>query len=142
RADRGDGDLHAALCFGADPARLSSRWYTGCICGADTMGKKRPALLVINSKSGPNDDSLLRLRGIVALLEEQGLGVEVRVKLRKKQARRDVREAVKRGCRLVIAAGGDGTVETAARAPAGTKAVPGTLPPGPHTNVHASLAVP
>src|SRR4051794_33817594 len=44
---------------------------------------KRRALLIINSKSGPNHDSILRLRDLVDLLATYGVRADVRVKLRK-----------------------------------------------------------
>jgi diacylglycerol kinase (ATP) len=103
---------------------------------------RRRALLVINTKSGPNDDSILWLRPIVELLEAEGIDVDVRVKLRKRQARRDARRFARRGCDLVIAAGGDGTVEAVVRGLLGTRAVLGIVPLGTYNNIAASLGVP
>src|SRR5947208_12309347 len=40
-----------------------------------------PALLIINSKSGPSRDSLLRTRELVDLLAGLGIAADVRVKL-------------------------------------------------------------
>ncbi len=74
----------------------------------------RRALLIVNSKSGPNRDSLSRTRELVDLLGAYNIAVDVRIKLSKKQAARDARAAAKAGCKLVIAAGGDGTVEAIA----------------------------
>src|ERR1700687_2668674 len=54
-----------------------------------------PALLIINSKSGPNRDSLLRVRELVDLLAAHGIGADVRVKLHKSQARREARRAAR-----------------------------------------------
>src|SRR5438105_13977679 len=48
-----------------------------------------PALLIINSKSGPTRDSLLRTRELVDLLAGHGIAADVRVKLHKSQARRE-----------------------------------------------------
>src|SRR5688572_33266857 len=85
-------------------------------------GKAR-ALLIINTKSGPNNDSILRVKEIVARLDAHGVEVDVRVKLRKKQARKMAKRAAKKGCHLIIAAGGDGTVAPIAEGLIGTGAV-------------------
>lgn len=103
---------------------------------------RRRALLVINTKSGPNDDSILQTRPLVQLLARHGIDVDVRVKLSKKQARKEVRAFVEDGCRLVIAAGGDGTIQAVARVLIGTDAVLGIVPLGTYNNVATSLGVP
>jgi diacylglycerol kinase (ATP) len=100
------------------------------------------ALLIINTKSGPNDDSILQLRPLVELLAGHGIDVDVRVKLRKRQARKEARAFAKDGCELVIAAGGDGTVQAIARGLIGTNAVLGIVPLGTYNNVAASLGIP
>ena len=82
----------------------------------------RRALLIINSKSGKDGDSLSRVREISDILASYGIGVEVRVKLKKSIARKDARRAAKQGCQLVLAAGGDGTVAAVARGLIGTSA--------------------
>jgi diacylglycerol kinase (ATP) len=101
-----------------------------------------PALLIVNSKSGPAHDSLLRVREIVDLLAGHGIAAEVRVKLHKSQARRDARAAAKRGYPLVIAAGGDGTVASVARGLIGSNAVLGIIRLGTYNNVATSLGIP
>jgi diacylglycerol kinase (ATP) len=101
-----------------------------------------PALLIINSKSGPNHDSILRVRELVDLLATHGIGADVRVKLRKSQARREARMAAKAGYPLVVAAGGDGTVASVARGLVGSKTVLGVIPLGTYNNVATSLGIP
>ena len=100
------------------------------------------ALLIINPTSGPNDDSILRVEEIVERLAAHGIKTKVRVKLRKKQARKMARRAAQKGCHLVIAAGGDGTVAPIAEGLLGTKAVLGIVPLGTYNNVATSLGVP
>ena len=102
----------------------------------------RRALLIINSKSGKDGDSLNRVREISEILASYGIGVDVRVKLRKSIARRDARRAAKQGCQLVIAAGGDGTVAAVARGLIGTSATLGILPLGTYNNTATSLGIP
>jgi diacylglycerol kinase (ATP) len=101
-----------------------------------------PALLIINSKSGPNQDSLLRVRELVDLLATHGIGADVRVKLHKSQARREARAAARAGYPLVLAAGGDGTVASVARGLAGSQTVLGIIPLGTYNNVATSLGIP
>lgn len=100
------------------------------------------ALLIINSKSGPRRDSLLRVGELVDLLAAHGIAAEVRVKLHKSQARRDARAAARAGYPLVIAAGGDGTVAAVARGLVGTRTVLGVIPLGTYNNVATSLGIP
>jgi diacylglycerol kinase (ATP) len=102
----------------------------------------RRAMLIINSKSGPNHDSVLRVRELVDLLAGHGIDAEVRVKLHKSTARKDARAAAKSGCKLVIAAGGDGTVAAVARGLMGTGAALGIIPLGTFNNVATSLGIP
>src|SRR4030081_1896683 len=101
-----------------------------------------PALLIINSKSGPSHDSLLRTRELVDLLAGHGIAADVRVKLHKSQARREARKAAKARYPLVLAAGGDGTVAAVARGLIGTSTVLGIIPLGTYNNVATSLGIP
>jgi diacylglycerol kinase family enzyme len=106
---------------------------------ASTPGK---ALLVINTKSGRNHDSILYIRELVQLLQRRGISVDVRVKLSKAQALREAKAAARRGCELVVAAGGDGTVEAVARGLVGSRTALGIIALGTYNNVAASLGVP
>ena len=103
----------------------------------------RRALLIINSKSGPNHDSILHIRELVDLLASFGIRVDVRVKLHKSQTRKEVRAAADDGrYELVIAAGGDGTVEAVASGLVGTPASLGIIPLGTYNNVATCLGIP
>ena len=106
--------------------------------------KHRPmrALLIINTKSGPNNDSILHVREVVERLAAHGIEATVRVKLRKKLARRDAKTAAKKGYPLVIAAGGDGTITAVAEGLVGTKAILGIIPLGTYNNVATCLGIP
>jgi diacylglycerol kinase (ATP) len=100
------------------------------------------ALLIINPTSGPNDDSILRVKEIVARLAAHGIKTTVRVKLSKKLARKDAKRFAKKGYPLVIAAGGDGTIAPVAEGLLGTKAALGIIPLGTYNNVATSLGIP
>jgi diacylglycerol kinase (ATP) len=106
------------------------------------VGPWTRAILIINTKSGPSNDSILRVREVVERLAAHGITAEVRVKLRKKQARREARAAAKAGYPLIIAAGGDGTVAAVAAGLVGAKAVLGIIPLGTYNNVATSLGIP
>jgi YegS/Rv2252/BmrU family lipid kinase len=106
------------------------------------MARRRRALLIINTKSGPRHDSVLRVREIVDMLATFDIRVDVRLKLSKSQARRDARAAAKSGYPLVIAAGGDGTVESVAAGLIGTDCVLGIIPLGTYNNVATCLGIP
>jgi diacylglycerol kinase (ATP) len=103
---------------------------------------RRRALLIINSKSGPRRDSMLRTREIVDTLATFNIRADVRIKLSKKQARGEARAAAKAGYPLVIAAGGDGTVESVAWGLVDTDAALGIIPLGTYNNVATCLGIP
>jgi diacylglycerol kinase (ATP) len=98
--------------------------------------------MIINTKSGPKNDSILHVRHLVGLLAAHSIRVDVRVKLRKKQATAEARAAAKAGYPLVVAAGGDGTVEAVARGLVGTKTVLGIIPLGTYNNEATCLGIP
>jgi diacylglycerol kinase (ATP) len=76
------------------------------------------------------------------MLGQVGIQADVRIKLRKAQARTEARAAAKSGYPLVIAAGGDGTVGAVARGLVGTRAALGIVPLGTYNNVATSLGIP
>ncbi len=107
-----------------------------------TARKALPALLIINSKSGPKHDSLVHVGELVDLLAGHGIAAEVHVKVHSSQARREASAAAKAGCALVIAAGGDGTIEAIASGLVGSQTVLGVIPLGTYNNIATSLGIP
>jgi diacylglycerol kinase (ATP) len=101
-----------------------------------------PALLIINSKSGPKHDSLQHVGELVDLLAGHGIAAEVHVKLHSSEARREARAAAKAGYSLVVAAGGDGTVEAVASGLVGSRTTLGIIPLGTYNNIATSLGIP
>jgi diacylglycerol kinase (ATP) len=100
-------------------------------------------LLLVNphakaNRSHPDQDA----RRIVELLARRGIRADVRVEPTPARARRRVQEAVRAGCPLVIAAGGDGTVEAVAPALVHTQTALGILPRGTYNNLAACLGIP
>jgi diacylglycerol kinase (ATP) len=137
------GRLAAELSATMTAARRAEEQAAESLRADDApTGARRRALLIINTKSGSNDDSILRVREIVAELARHGVDAEVRVKLRKKQARRLARRAAKEGYTLVVAAGGDGTVAAVARGLIGRPVALGIVPLGTYNNLAVCLGVP
>src|SRR5258708_28326061 len=106
------------------------------------MARRRRALLIISTRSGRRHDGVMRVREIVDLLATFDIRVDVCLKLSKSQARRDARVAAKSDYSLVIAAGGDGTVESVAAGLIGTDCVLGIIPLGTYNNVATCLGIP
>ncbi len=105
------------------------------------MGKAR-AKLIYNPYAGGAADPTRRLDEAVRCLERHGLKMDVAVVSPAKQATKAARQAVRAGYRLVIAMGGDGTIEAVARALIGHKVRLGILPAGTYNNVALSLGIP
>lgn len=102
----------------------------------------RPARLIIN----PDSASFARLartpEDLVALLRTHGIQAEVYLKTSSKTVRQWVREAVKNHEDLVIAVGGDGTIEDVAFELVGSDTVLGILPTGTMNNLARELGIP
>jgi diacylglycerol kinase (ATP) len=79
---------------------------------------------------------------LVALLQEHGLADEICESTSSEDAAALAAEAVRAGCDVVIAAGGDGTVGTVATQLLGTDTALGVLPLGSIMNIARSLGVP
>jgi YegS/Rv2252/BmrU family lipid kinase len=90
------------------------------------------ARIIVNPTSGSmrGDDGLRELRQTAAWLGERGLPTEVCETQRPGHAVELAREAVKAGLEMVIAAGGDGTVNDVVQALAGHTTALGVLPMG------------
>lgn len=134
-------DLHRRLAEAQALAPLAADKPEIANAPLENLWRRRRALLIINSKSGPNHDSILHVRDLVDMLASFGIRVDVRVKLRKSQARKEARRAAGRYT-LVIAAGGDGTVEAVASGLVGTEATLGIIPFGTYNNVATCLGIP
>jgi diacylglycerol kinase (ATP) len=100
------------------------------------------ALLIINSKSGPKHDSLVHAGELVDLLAGHGIAAEIHVKVHSSQARAEARAAARAGYSLVVAAGGDGTIEAVASGLVGSRTVLGIIPLGTYNNIATSLGIP
>lgn len=109
------------------------------------MPKKKKlqyAKLIANPGAGKGTELSRHLKLAVSTLEQLGVETDVALAKPKEEATRIAKKAVKDGYRLVIAMGGDGTIEAAMRGLVGSKARLGILPFGTENNVGRSLGIP
>ena len=76
------------------------------------------------------------------LFEKYGAAVEVILCKKGERAPSLAQDAIKRGCNLIVAAGGDGSVNAVASAVAGSEAVLGVLPLGTLNHFAKDLGIP
>jgi YegS/Rv2252/BmrU family lipid kinase len=102
----------------------------------------RRAYLIFNPTSGPEGKEGRSPEALVEALRAHGIEAEVGFKTSGKVARQLTCEALERKHDLLIAAGGDGTIEDVASQLVGTEAVLGILPVGSRNNLARELGVP
>jgi diacylglycerol kinase (ATP) len=102
----------------------------------------RPARLIINPDSGSFAQQGETPEKLVALLRTHGIQAEVYLKTSSKAVHQWVREAVRQNEGLVIAAGGDGTIEDVALDLVGSDTALGILPTGTMNNLARGLGIP
>jgi diacylglycerol kinase (ATP) len=118
---------HAA----GDPAALSQ-----------SANRLRTARLIINPESGSFAQKIGTPEKLVAMLLDHGIQAEVYLKTSSKAVRRWTREAVDQKEELVIAVGGDGTIENVALSLLGSRTVLGIIPTGTMNNLARVLGIP
>jgi YegS/Rv2252/BmrU family lipid kinase len=101
----------------------------------------RPVRLIFNPKSGMTK-KIASLEEVVESLRRHGLQAEVTVKTSGKVARAAAKAAAENKETLVIAAGGDGTIEDVATQLVGSETVLGILPIGTRNNLARELGIP
>jgi len=109
---------------------------------AEYAGGLRPARLIINPNGGSFAAQVKSPERLVAMLRAHGIQAEVYVKTSGKEVRRWVREAVDNNEALVIAVGGDGTIEDMALSLVGSRTALGIIPAGDMNNVARGLGIP
>jgi len=107
-----------------------------------TNARARHALLVFNPQAGDIEASPYQLSEILTQMQFWNFLVEVHLVNSESRLERVVRSALRRGIRLVVAAGGDGTVENTAQALVDSNATLGIVPTGTRNNLALSLGIP
>jgi YegS/Rv2252/BmrU family lipid kinase len=105
-------------------------------------GKFTQAKLIVNPGAGNPAESQANLQLAVRSLQEHGIKVDVAFAKPKAEAIPIVKQAVKDGYKLIIAMGGDGTIEAALRGVVGSKARLGIIRAGSENNLAKSLGIP
>ncbi len=109
------------------------------------MSKKNKSIrvkLIANPGAGKGSDSAGNLKLVTGYLEKNGLKVDVAFAKPKEEATPIARRAVKDGYKIVIAMGGDGTIEAVMRGMVGSKVRLGIVPAGTENNIAMSLGIP
>lgn len=109
------------------------------------MGKKKKlirAKLIANPGAGKPEESPKQLEDATRLLLQHGIEVDVALAKPKEEATPIAKKAVKDGFDMVIAMGGDGTLEAVLRGLVGRKTPMGIIPTGTQNNIAKSLGIP
>lgn len=109
------------------------------------MSKKDKSIrvkLIANPGAGKASDAANNLKLVIGYLEKNGLIVDIALAKPKEEATPIARQAIKDGYKIVIAMGGDGTIEAVMRGMIGSKARLGIIPAGTENNVAMSLGIP
>lgn len=109
---------------------------------AKSSKKAKRLMLICNPQAGDPADPTGRIDKVVRLLADQGFEVHLAVEKPKKRAELIARKAVRKGYRLVVVMGGDGTIEAAMHALVNTKTRLGILMGGTENNVARTLGIP
>lgn len=102
----------------------------------------RPALLIYNPDSGDKPKDGNEVAKMVATLRAHGIRARLGIATSGKAARTAAKDAANNNEALVIAAGGDGTIENVASQLVDSKTVLGILPMGTMNNLARSLGIP
>ena len=109
------------------------------------MSKKNKSIrvkLIVNPTAGISSDSADNLKKVVGYLKKNGMKADVARAKPKTKATPLARQAIKDGFKIVIAMGGDGTVEAVMRGMIGKKVRLGIIPTGIENNIAKSLGIP
>lgn len=100
------------------------------------------AKLIANPGAGKPGETTKNLELAIRYLKQNGIEVDVALAKPKEEATPLAKQAVKDGYKIVIAMGGDGTLEAVLRGMVGSKARLGIIPTGTANNMAKSLGIP
>jgi diacylglycerol kinase family enzyme len=109
------------------------------------MSKKNKTIrvkLIVNPGAGNASEAANALKLVTGYLKKNGLKASVARAKPKAKATPLARQAIKDGYEIVIAMGGDGTVEAVMRGMVGSKVRLGIIPAGIENNIAKSLGIP
>ena len=109
------------------------------------MSKKNKSTrvkLIANPGAGKVSESAANLKTVIGYLEKNGFKVDVALAKPKEKATPIARQAAKGKYKIVIAMGGDGTLEAVMRGIVGSKVRFGIIPEGTENNIAKSLGIP
>lgn len=104
--------------------------------------KSRRVKLIVNPGAGKAADGGNNVKLVTGYLEKNDFKVDVAWAKPKEEATPIARRAVKDGYKIVIAMGGDGTIEAVMRGMVSRKARLGIVPTGTQNNIAKSLGIP
>ena len=99
------------------------------------------AKLIFNAGSGRPEDSPMQLVNILTEMQARQILPEVYIVNPESQLERVVHDAIKSGIRLIVVAGGDGTIDSVMSAMVGSSATLGIIPTGTRNNVAFNLGI-
>src|SRR5512141_2889729 len=99
------------------------------------------AKLIFNAGSGRPEESPQQLASILSEMQDQQILPEVYTVRPDSQLQTVVRDAVKDGIKLIVVAGGDGTIDSVTGAMVGSDATLGIIPTGTRNNVAFNLGI-
>jgi YegS/Rv2252/BmrU family lipid kinase len=109
------------------------------------MSKKNKPVqvkLIANPGAGKASDAAKNIKMVTGYLKKSGMKVDVAFAKPKEEATPIAKRAVKDGYKVVIAMGGDGTIEAVMRGLVGSKVHLGIIPAGTENNIAMSLGTP
>lgn len=106
--------------------------------------KKKPvrAKLIFNPTAGDTENSSGQLLEVVTHMRDENILPEVSILEPGKSFQPVIQRALKDGTRLIVASGGDGTIDSVAAELAGTKLILGIIPTGTANNLAINLRIP
>lgn len=99
------------------------------------------AKLIFNPGSGQPGESPHQLASILSEMQDQGFLPEVHLTRPDDRLEGVVRRAIQAGIKLIVVAGGDGTIDSVIGAMVGREAVLGIIPTGTRNNVAFNLGI-
>jgi diacylglycerol kinase (ATP) len=111
---------------------------------SEKLATHRPlrAKLIFNATAGRPEESPQQLADILAEMQSRQIRPEVFTVRPNSRVGAVVRNAIRQGIKLVVVAGGDGTIDSVAGAMAGSSATLGIIPIGTRNNVAFNLGIP